>query len=84
MKKLIFVAVLVVLLIVAAGSAFVVHEGEQAIVTRFGKPVGEVRHAGLNFKIPFIEDVYRFEKRILKWDGDPNQITTREKKFIWV
>ncbi|OGK08810.1 MAG: HflC protein [Candidatus Riflebacteria bacterium GWC2_50_8] len=84
MTKYIFAAVLIVLLIGVAGSIFVVHEGEQAIVTRFGKPVGEVRHAGLNFKIPLIEDVYRFEKRILKWDGDPNQITTREKKFIWV
>lgn len=84
MKKIIFAAVLVILLFVAYASAFVVYEGEQAIVTRFGKPVGEVRHAGLNFKIPLIEDVYRFEKRILKWDGDPNQITTREKKYIWV
>ena len=84
MTKYIFAAVLIVLLISVAGSIFVVHEGEQAIVTRFGKPVGDVRYAGLNFKIPLIEDVYRFEKRILKWDGDPNQITTREKKFIWV
>ncbi|MBU1108409.1 MAG: protease modulator HflC [Candidatus Riflebacteria bacterium] len=84
MKKIIFAVVLAIVLFVAAGSIFVVYEGEQAIVTRFGKPVGEVHYAGLNFKIPFIEDVYRFEKRILKWDGDPNQITTREKKYIWV
>ncbi len=84
MKKIIAAVVLVLLVVAAAGSVFVVHEGEQAIVTRFGKPVGDVRHAGLNFKIPLIEDVFRFEKRILKWDGDPSQITTREKKFIWV
>jgi len=84
MKKIIGLIVLVVILVLAAGSVFVVYEGEQAIVTRFGKPIGEARHAGLNFKVPFIEDVFRFEKRILKWDGDPNQITTREKKFIWV
>ncbi len=84
MKKIVAAVVLVMILVIVAGSIFVVHEGEQAIVTRFGKPVGAVRYAGLNFKIPMIEEVYRFEKRILKWDGDPNQITTREKKFIWV
>jgi len=84
MKKLIFAVVLLVLLIIFSGSIFVVNEGEQAIVTRFGAPIGDARMAGLNFKLPFIEDVYRFEKRILKWDGDPNQITTKEKKFIWV
>ncbi|MDD2997619.1 MAG: protease modulator HflC [Erysipelotrichia bacterium] len=81
-----FVMLIIVLLLAAsvAGGLFVVDEGQQAIVTRFGKPVGEVRYAGLGFKIPFIEQVHRFEKRILKWDGDPNQITTKEKKFIWV
>lgn len=76
--------ILIILTIGASGSMFVVDEGQQAIVTRFGKPVGEVRFAGLGFKIPFIEQVHRFERRILKWDGDPNQITTKEKKFIWV
>ncbi|PKL48268.1 MAG: protease modulator HflC [Candidatus Riflebacteria bacterium HGW-Riflebacteria-2] len=84
MKKIIAAVIFVFILVAFAGSVFVVHEGEQAIVTRFGKPVGDVRYAGLNFKIPLIEDVSRFDKRILKWDGDPNQITTREKKFIWV
>lgn len=84
MKKIIVAVVLILLVAAAAGSIFVVHEGEQAIVTRFGKPVGDARYAGLNFKIPLIEEVFRFEKRILKWDGDPSQITTREKKFIWV
>ncbi len=80
-SKLIFI---IALAVIAAGSVFVVDEGQQAIVTRFGKPVGEVRYAGMGFKLPFIEEVHRFEKRILKWDGDPNQITTKEKKFIWV
>lgn len=84
MKRIIFSVIALVILAAVSGSLFVVYEGEQAIVTRFGAPVGNVRLAGLNFKLPFIEDVYRFEKRILKWDGDPNQITTKEKKFIWV
>jgi len=85
MRRYFILAVFLVLLaVVSFGSFFVVNEGQQAIVTRFGKPVGEVRYAGLGFKLPFIEEVHRFEKRILKWDGDPNQITTKEKKFIWV
>ena len=53
-------------------------------MTQFGKPVGEVSYPGLHFKLPFVQDVTRFEKRILKWDGDPNQIPTKDKKFIWV
>lgn len=84
MSRLLKLIFIVAVLSSAVGSFFVIDEGKQAIVTRFGKPVGEVRYAGLGFKLPFIEDVHRFEKRILKWDGDPNQITTKEKKFIWV
>jgi membrane protease subunit HflC len=84
MKKTILVIIILVLGFLLSQSAFVVKEGTQAVVTRFGQPVGDTRHAGLNFKVPFIEQVNLFEKRILKWDGDPNQITTKEKKFIWV
>jgi membrane protease subunit HflC len=63
----------------------VVREGEQVVVTQFGKPVGDpVTEAGLNFKLPFIQKVSRFEKRLLKWDGSPNQIPTKDKKLIWV
>lgn len=76
--------VLLVLIVIVSSSCFVVYEGEQAILTRFGMPVGDIHLAGLGFKLPFIEEIHRFEKRILKWDGDPNQITTKEKKFIWV
>ncbi|MBW2690904.1 MAG: protease modulator HflC [Deltaproteobacteria bacterium] len=63
---------------------YVVNEAEQAIITQFGKPVGGVSEPGLNFKIPFAQKVSRFEKRILKWDGDPNQIPTKDKRFIWI
>ncbi len=63
---------------------FVVSEGEQALVTEFGKPVGGVLGPGLHFRIPFIQTVHRFETRILKWDGDPEQITTKDKRFIFL
>lgn len=66
-------------------SVYIIAEWEQAVVTQFGRPVGEpVVKAGLHFKIPFIQRVRRFEKRILNWDGYPNQIPTKDKKYIMV
>lgn len=84
MKNSIFIIIMIAALIIGRGGIYVVNEAEQAIVTQFGKPVGDVIPPGLHFKIPFIHDVNRFEDRILKWDGDPNQIPTKDKKFIWV
>jgi membrane protease subunit HflC len=67
------------------GSFYVVEEGQQAVVLQFGRPVGAtVSEAGLHFKIPFIQEVRRFDKRLLIWDGDPNQIPTAGREFIWV
>ena len=70
---------------VATSSIYTVSEVEQVIITQFGKPVGDpVVTPGLKFKTPFIQKVHRFEKRFLEWDGDPNQLPTRDKRFIWV
>lgn len=72
-------------LIVGFGSIFVLSETQQAIVTQFGKPVGEPRTApGIHFKMPFVQKVQYFDKRFLAWDGDPNQVPTKDKKFIFV
>jgi len=84
MRNGILVLIVIVILLLAQGGFYIVNESEQAVVTQFGKPVGSVSYPGLHFKIPFIQDVNRFERRILKWDGDPNQIPTKDKKFIWV
>jgi membrane protease subunit HflC len=86
MKSLRFLVPLAVIVaILAMSSFFTVQEGQQAILTQFGKPVGGPHEeAGLYFKIPFIQEVHIFEKRLLKWDGSPNQIPTRDKKYIWV
>jgi len=55
------------------------------VLTQFGKPVGKpVVEPGLNFKIPFIQVAHAFDKRLLPWDGDPNQIPTLDKRYIWV
>jgi modulator of FtsH protease HflC len=66
-------------------SIFILDETQQAIVTQFGRPVGGPRtEPGINFKTPFIHKVQYFDKRYLKWDGDPNQVPTLDKKFIFV
>lgn len=66
-------------------SAYVVQEKEQVVVTQFGAPLGDpVLTPGINFKIPFIQKANFFEKRYMEWDGEPNQITTKDKKFIFV
>ena len=68
-----------------SGALFIVDETKQAVITQSGKPVGKpVSSSGLHFKSPFIQQAHYFEKRILNWDGDPNQIPTRDKKYIWV
>lgn len=84
MKNGFIVIIVVFVLLLAQGGLFVVNEAEQAIVTQFGKPVSDIIPPGIHFKIPFIQDVRRFESRILKWDGDPNQIPTKDKRFIWI
>jgi membrane protease subunit HflC len=84
MKAPILLVIIVAVLFVGMDGLYVVNEAEQAIVTQFGKPVGDVSDAGLHFKLPFAQKVTRFEKRILKWDGDPNQIPTKDKRFIWI
>ena len=85
-KILIPLIIIVVIAIVIGPSMFyIVHEGDQAVITEFGRPIGEpIDSAGLKIKTPFIQKVHRFEKRILEWDAAPNQITTKDKRFIWL
>ena len=82
---LVFVLAIIVVLAFASGALFIVDETKQVVITQFGKPVGEpITSAGLHFKAPFIQQAHYFEKRLLEWDGDPNQIPTKDKKYIWV
>ncbi|MDP2040771.1 MAG: protease modulator HflC [Algoriphagus sp.] len=75
----------VILTLLIFNSYFILDETEQAIVTQFGKPVGEPRTSpGINFKTPFLHKVQFFDKRYLEWDGDKNQVPTKDKKFIFV
>lgn len=64
---------------------YIVKEGQQAVVTMFGKTVGApITEAGLNLKYPYFHKVWYFEKKILIWDGEPNQITTNDKTFVYM
>jgi membrane protease subunit HflC len=83
--SMIIIAIVIVGLIVSFSAAFVVDEREQAIITQFGKPIGDpITEPGIHFKMPLIQKVHFFDKRFLAWDGAPNQIPTKDKRFIWV
>ncbi len=76
---------LAIVLLSVSGAFYVLEEGHQAVILQFGRPVGTpVTEAGLHFKLPLIQEVRRFDKRLLIWDGDPNQIPTAGREFIWV
>jgi len=78
-------ATVVIAIIVVAASAYRVGEAEQVIITQFGDPVGDpIVTPGLHFKVPFIQQANFFDKRFLEWDGSPNQVPTKDKRFIWV
>lgn len=75
----------IVALVVIGNPFYVVNEAQQAVVTQFGEPIGNpITKAGLHFKIPFIQKITYFEKRMLEWDGYPSEIPTQDKKYIWV
>jgi modulator of FtsH protease HflC len=84
-STIIFVIVGFFIFIISVNSFFILDETQQAIVTQFGKPVGEPRTSpGPNFKVPILQKVQFFDKRYLEWDGDSNQVPTKDKKFIFV
>lgn len=78
--------VLVVLLVIGVflGPFYVLKEGEQAVVTRFGQIVDVQTEAGLKFKMPFVDNVVKYSARLLSWDGDARRMPTAENQFIWV
>jgi len=77
---------LAVLVIVTLSSAlYTVSETEQVVITQFGEPIGQaITQPGLHVKMPFAQEANVFDKRWLEWNGNPNQVPTRDKKYIWV
>ncbi|MFH1622862.1 MAG: protease modulator HflC [Candidatus Omnitrophota bacterium] len=88
MKNILGIALSVIILLIVAfisGAVYVIDETQQVVITQFGDPVGDpITSAGLHFKLPFIQQAHYFEERLLEWDGDPNQIPTRDKRYIWI
>jgi len=74
-----------VIVLVFSGVFYIVPEGQQVIITQFGKPIGQPQTtSGLKIKTPFIQKIDRFDKRILEWDGREKEVTTKDKRFIWL
>jgi membrane protease subunit HflC len=87
MKKVITTIVVIFVIfigVVVAGPFYVINEGEQAVVVQLGRLVGVTTNAGLHLKVPFIDTVVRYPKKIMAWDGEANSMPTREKQYIFV
>jgi len=79
------IVVVILGLIVVGGSLYTIDQTQQVVITQFGEPIGDpITESGLHVKIPFIQKVNYFEKRILAWDGLPTQVPTKDKRYIWV
>ena len=75
----------VVGLIVLSSSLYVIDMTQQVVVTQFGRPIGQpITTPGLRVKVPFVQKINVFDKRVLEWDGNPSQVPTKDKKYIWV
>jgi modulator of FtsH protease HflC len=84
-NRLVLLIVAALLLFLIPSVFYTVDETEQVVITQFGRPIGAaITEPGLKLKMPFVWVVHRFDKRWLAWDGAANQITTKDKKFIWV
>ncbi len=82
---IILVVLAFLVLMLLGGSFYTVSETEQVVITQFGRPVGSaIKEAGLKFKLPFIQKANYFSTQLLEWDAKPEQIPTKDKKFIWV
>jgi len=87
MKKIItFIIVILVIIIgiAVAGPLYVINEGEQAVIVQFGRITDVISHAGLKIKVPFIDEVVRYPKKIMAWDGEARIVPTAERQFIFV
>ncbi|OGC05643.1 HflC protein [candidate division KSB1 bacterium RBG_16_48_16] len=80
-----YIPLVLLAIILVSDAVFIVDETKQVIITQFGEPIGQpITSAGLHAKIPFIQKTTFFEKRIMEWDGDRNQIPTQDKKYLLV
>jgi len=87
MKKILTTGIIISIIfigVVVAGPLFIVNEGEQAVVVQLGRITNVITSAGLKFKVPFIDEVVRYPKKIMAWDGEARIVPTAERQFIFV
>jgi len=87
MKKILSTVIVIFVVfigVVVAGPFYVINEGEQAVIVQMGRLIGVITNAGLHMKVPFIDEVVRYPKRIMAWDGEAKSMPTREKQYIFV
>ena len=87
MKKIYMILIAIVVIVigfVVAGPFYVINEGEQAVIIQLGKLTKVVTEAGLHLRIPFIDEVVRYPKKIMAWDGEARIVPTAERQFIYV
>lgn len=82
-KTLLIIAFLIIAFMIAK-PFFVVEEGQQAVVIRFGKLTRIEQEAGLKLKTPFVDNIVTYPKKIMSWDGEPRQVPTSEQQYVWV
>ncbi|MFW2368493.1 MAG: protease modulator HflC [Desulforhopalus sp.] len=83
--QFLLVGLVLLAIVIVYDGFFILQEGKQVVITQFGAPVGDpVTEAGLHFKMPFVQQTEVFEKKILIWDGDPNQIPTNDKTYVYL
>lgn len=83
--QFLLVGLVLLAIVIVYDGFFILEEGKQIVITQFGAPVGDpVTEAGLHFKLPFVQQTEEFEKKILIWDGDPNQIPTNDKTYVYL
>ncbi|AEV28503.1 HflC protein [Sphaerochaeta pleomorpha str. Grapes] len=86
-KKLVTTLVVIAVILIIfllLGPFYILYEGQQAVITRFGKIVNTESDAGLKLKMPLVDNVVIYPKKIISWDGDAQRIPTKENQFIWV
>jgi membrane protease subunit HflC len=85
MNAKVLIIPLAIVAFIAYQGFYVVDETEQVVITQFGRSIGDARtEPGLYFKVPIIQQANYFPKNLLEWDGEPGQIPTLDKTYIWV
>ena len=81
----VFLVIVIIAVVILWSGLYIVDETQQVVITRFGRPIGDpILEPGVHFKWPVVDQTNFFDKRFLEWDGESDQATTSDKRFIKV